>query len=74
MGTFWHGSTKDRVKNGSVLGFLFGLLIASSSIPWIQSIVTTIVNLIPATYHFPYISYVTFGILGLCTGFIIDKW
>jgi len=74
MSTFWKASMRDKVKNGTVLGLLFGILIASSDISWIQSIVTSTVDIIPTEYHFEYISYVTFALLGMISGYIIDKY
>ncbi len=74
MAGFWKSSMRDKTRNGSFLGVLFGLLIASSNISWIQSIVTWAVDLIPVAYHFEYISYVLFGILGLIVGYGIDRW
>lgn len=71
---FWNSSTKDKVRNGTLLGILFGLLLASSVIPWINSIVMFVVNYIPSTYHFPYIEYLVWGILGGFLGYAIDRW
>ena len=72
MATFWKRG-RDTLHNGSILGVLFGLLLASSSVSWIQSIVETIVNIIPVEYHFQYISYLVFGIIGFGIGYFIDR-
>ena len=63
----------DGLLNGIVLGFLIGLLTASSSILWIQSIVTFVVDMIPLEYHFEYISYAVFGVIGMGIGYFIDR-
>ena len=72
--SFWKSSSRDKVRNGAFLGMLFGLLLASSVIPWINSIVTYVVDFIPVGYTFPYIEYVTWGLIGLLAGYIIDKY
>lgn len=75
MGTgFWSSSTRDKVHNGTVLGLLFGLLLASSVIPWINSIVMFVVNYIPTAYQFAYIEYIVWGAIGALAGFILDKY
>jgi len=69
----WLRKGSDDLKNGLVLGAIIGILIASSSISWIQSIVTSVTNLIPAEYQFEYAKYVVWGLLGLLAGYIIDR-
>ena len=71
---FWKASPRDKVKNGVFLGTIFGLLVASSSITWIQSIVTAIVNIIPEEYHVSYIKYLVFAFIGSIVGYATDKW
>jgi len=63
----------DKLLNGTILGTLMGVLIASSSIGWLQSIVSNIVAIVPADYQFQYIRYVLMGVLGAIAGYIIDK-
>lgn len=63
----------DNLTNGLILGAIFGLLIASSNISWIQSIVTAVVDAIPVEYHFQYVSYVVWGFLGMLAGYIVDR-
>lgn len=67
------GKASDNLLNGTVLGVVIGLLIASSNIAWIQSIVSTIVNLIPSQYHFDNISYVVIGSIGAIVGYLVDR-
>ena len=64
----------DKLKNGTALGAIFGLLVASSGVSWIQSIVDTIIDVVPEDYQFKYIGYVVFGALGALAGYIIDKY
>lgn len=59
--------------NGQLIGALLGILFASSSIAFIQTIVLTVNGLIPAAYQFQYIQYVIFAILGFIIGWIVDK-
>ena len=63
----------DGLLNGLSLGLCFGILLASSDISWIQSIVTAVVNIIPVEYHYQYIDYTTFGLLGMGIGYFIDR-
>jgi len=74
MAGFWKSSARDKVRNGVFLGLIFGLLLASSVIPWINSIVMFVINKIPTTYHFQYIEYVVWGLIGSLLGYIIDKY
>ena len=63
----------DNLLNGTVLGVLFGFLVASSNLLWIQSIITSIVNIIPVTYHFQYMEYfIMAGLFGII-GYLIDR-
>ena len=71
---FWKSSARDKVHNGAFLGMLFGLLLASSNITWINSIVTYVVDFIPVSYTFSYIEYVVWGLIGLLAGYIVDKY
>lgn len=73
MANFWKASMKDKCKNGTFLGLLFGLLLASSLIPWINSIVMAVVDQIPIE-HFPYMEYIVWGLIGAITGYIIDRY
>lgn len=70
---FWKASVRDKVKNGTFLGLLFGLLLASSLIPWINSLVMTVVDSIPIEY-FKYMEYIVWGLIGSLAGYIIDKY
>lgn len=63
----------DKMWNGMLIGTLLGVLVASSSISFIQSIVSTVNGIIPLAYQFQYSSYVIFGLLGFILGWIIDK-
>lgn len=73
MSNFLKSSARDKVRNGTFLGVLFGLLLASSAIPWINDIVMWAVENIPIPY-FQYMEYVVWGIIGGILGFIVDKW
>ncbi len=65
---------KDKLLNGTVLGALFGVLISSSSIGWISSIVTKIVEVLPADYQTNIYKYLLFAGLGAIVGALIDKY
>lgn len=72
---FWKASMRDRVRNGTYLGIVFGLLVASSDITWIQSIVTSIVGTLPENYQsVKFIDYVLFGLIGGGLGYFVDKF
>ena len=72
MASIWR-KTGDNLKNGTILGVLFGFLIASSSIVWIQSLITTVVNFIPLNYHFQYIEYFIMASIGGVIGYFVDR-
>ena len=67
----------DDLKNGLVLGAIIGLLIADSSTLWIQTIVTTITELMPMSIQdavsMKWLPYVVFGVLGSLIGYFVDR-
>jgi hypothetical protein len=63
----------DNLLNGAILGVLIGVLIGSSNIPFIQTAVSWITNLIPEAYHFMYMEWIVVGLLGGIIGYIVDR-
>ena len=63
----------DKMWNGALIGAIMGFLIANTSISFIQSIITSITNLIPTAYQFQYISSILFAIIGALIGWYCDK-
>ena len=71
MGFMRRSRGSDSLYGGAILGTIVGLLVASSSISWIQSIVTTVTNIFPS---FQYNSYIVFGLIVMIAGYINDKY
>jgi hypothetical protein len=65
----------DNLLNGAIVGAIMGVLLASSSFSWAQSIVTAVTGWIPSTWTSwagTSANYVVFGLLGGIIGYVMD--
>ncbi len=73
MGNLWKKGS-DNILNGTILGALLGVLLASSNISFLHTAVMWVTNLIPSQYHFfAGFEYLVWGVIGAIAGHIIDR-
>lgn len=66
----------DNLINGAIFGAIFGYLIATSSVGWIQNIVASVMGVIPSSWTWltslGYAKEIVFAFLGAVIGYALD--